>query len=455
MLRRHAASGHASPASQDTINVALPRQTRPPTRLKLKVRPREPDPEPDKSPARPKRKVSRPARYLDNVCEPLTKKRRSTAASIMSLQSSTSLLQTSGSPAGNSSDPILLTSSKPVDKSDYADPNEVQHAGYDDDFWNNFIDDTPRSSLSALDSVIGSAKCHELQSDFLPESDSLPQAAGLVYDTFTELPSEPPTITTKEVQSLNVLSSPFFKLPQKQDSPEVIIRKLQDACHALGGLNMPPIVPQRHISSNTTEPKASPEQETDLLDRDMGEHDGVDALLAAAAGCDQAKDNQEKDLNEAHFGEPDGEIQVLINKAVEILRHHISRIRGLEAIQASQSGKGKHPRADHWNTDTEQLVLSTLESLLYGGATNIGCIIANQRANLLWQLYSWLIHFVTAPQIALSRTVGLLEQATNGTNAQRRVLAPKKKRSLDQSQKARATKVPVPHKFLSRQENPS
>ncbi|KAI4727316.1 hypothetical protein E4T49_04889 [Aureobasidium sp. EXF-10728] len=457
MPRKHAASGDASPASQDTINVAMPQQSRPPTRLKLKVRPKEPDPEPEESsarPGRPKRKISRPARYLDNVCEPLTKKRRTTAAPAMSVLTSTPPLPTSGSPSGNSSDPILLTSSEPVDKSGYADPNEV-HAGYDDDFWTNFIDDTPRSSQSALDSVIGSAKHHGSQSNFLPESNALPEAAGLVYDAFTELTSEPPTIPSKEVQDPIILSSSFSTLVQKQDSPEIIIKKLQDACHALGCLNMPPILPQRHISSSTTEPKASSELDTDLPDTDTNEDDGVDALLAAAAGCDQSEANQEKDLNGAHFGEPDGEVSLLINKAIEILRHHISSIRGLAAIQVSQSGKGKHSRTNHWNTDTEQLVLSTLEPLLYGGATNIGCLIPSERANLLWQLYSCLVHLVTAPHIALSRTVGLLQQETKGENSQGRAIAPKKKRSPGQSHKARAAKVPVPHKFLSRQKNPT
>ncbi|KAI4716986.1 hypothetical protein E4T48_06838 [Aureobasidium sp. EXF-10727] len=453
MPRRHAASGDASPASQDTINVAMPRQSRPPTRLKLRVRPREPEPEPEaeESSARPKRKISRPARYLDNVCEPLTKKRRTTAAT-MSLQTSTPPLPTSESPVGNSSDPIPLTSPKPVDKSDYVDPNEV-HAGYDDDFWTNFIDDTPRSSQSALDSVIGSAKHHESHSNLLPESDAPPEAAGLVHDTFTELTSEPPAILSKEVQDPIILSSSFSPLAQKQDSPEIIIKKLQDACHALGGLNMPPILPQRLMSSSTTEPGASSELDTDLPEKYTNEDDGVDALLAAAAGCDQSEANQEKDLSEAHFGEPDGEVSLLINKAIEILRHHISSIRGLAATQAGQSGKGKHFRTNHWNTDPEQLVLSKLEPLLYGGATNIGCLIPSERAILLWQLYSCLVHFVTVPHIALSRTVGLLQQESKGANSQRRVIAPKK-RSPGQSSKARAVKVPIPHKFLSRQKNP-
>lgn len=164
----------------------------------------------------------------------------------MSLQRATSPPPTSEAPVGSSSDPILLTSSELVDKSDYADSNETQHAGYGADFLNNFIDDTPRSSLSALDSVIGSEKGHKLHPEYLPESDGLPEAAAVVYDTFTELTSESPT---KQVQSSIVLSSSFSSIPQQLDSPEIVIEKLQNACHALQGLNMPNVSPQHQMPS--------------------------------------------------------------------------------------------------------------------------------------------------------------------------------------------------------------
>ncbi|KAH0364747.1 hypothetical protein KCU65_g6602, partial [Aureobasidium melanogenum] len=457
MPRRHAASGDASPASQDTINVAQPRQPRPPTRLKLKFPPKEPvsEPEPEESFIRPKRKISRPARYLDNVCEPLTKKRRTTTASTMSLQTAASPPSTSEAPVGSSSDPILLTSSELVDKSDYADSNETQHAGYGADFLNNFIDDTPRSSLSALDSVIGSDKGHKLHSEYLPESDGLPEVAALVYDTFTELTSEPPT---KHIQSPIILSSSFSSVSQQLDSPEVIIEKLQNACHALQGLNMPNVSPQHQMPSTTTGLKGKSKYDSlyshviDVAATDVGAHDSVDALLAAAAGSQQAEDNQEADLTGSYAGEPDEEISLLISKAIEILRYHIATIRGLATDHKRSAGQGKHT---DWNIDTEQLVLSALELLLYGGATNIGCIIPTRRAKLLSQLYSQLIHFVTAPHIALSRTVQLIEHQENDLNVQRRVVAPSKKRSHSQLVKTKAGKVPVPHKFLSRQKNPS
>ncbi|KAG9944017.1 hypothetical protein KCU85_g8280, partial [Aureobasidium melanogenum] len=438
MPRRHAASGDASPASRDTINVAQPRQSRPPPRLKLKLPPKEPVSEPEESFTRPRRKISRPARYLDNVCEPLTKKRRTTTASTMSLQRATSPPPTSEAPVGSSSDPILLTSSELVDKSDYADSNETQHAGYGADFLNNFIDDTPRSSLSALDSVIGSEKGHKLHPEYLPESDGLPEAAAVVYDTFTELTSESPT---KQVQSSIVLSSSFSSIPQQLDSPEIVIEKLQNACHALQGLNMPNVSPQHQMPS------------TGL--KDIGAHDSVDALLAAAAGCQQVEDNQETDLTGSYAGEPDQEIGLLISKAIEILRYHLATVRRLAADQKRSPSQGKHSKDTNWNTDTEQLVLSSLEPLLYGGATNIGCIIPIKRANLLSQLYSQLIHFATAPHVALSRTVQLIQHHENDSSAQRRVVAPSKKRSHSQLKKSKAVKVPVPHKFLSRQKNPS
>ncbi|KAG9825355.1 hypothetical protein KCU98_g16374, partial [Aureobasidium melanogenum] len=425
MPRRHAASGDASLASQDTINVAQPRQSRPPTRLKLKFPPKGPVSEPEESFTRPKRKISRPARYLDNVCEPLTKKRRITTASTMSLQKATSPSPTSEASVGDSSDPILLTSSELVDKNDYADSNETQHAGYGADFLNNFIDNTPRSSLSALDSVIGSEKGHKLHSEFLPESDSLPEAAALVHDTFTELTSEPPT---KNIQSPIILSSSFSSVPQQLDSPEVITRKLQNACHALAGLNMPNALPQHNTSSTTT------------VLKDMVEHDSVDALLTAAAGYDQAEDNQEMGSTDSYAGEPDEETSLLINKAIEILRYHIAIVRGLATDQERSTSQGKHSKRTDWNTDKEQLVLSSLEPLLYGGATNIGCIIPTKRANLLSQLYSQLIHLVTAPHIALSRTVQLIQHHENGLNAQRHVVAPSKKRSHGQVQKTKAVK---------------
>ncbi|KAK6002880.1 hypothetical protein QM012_001630 [Aureobasidium pullulans] len=439
MPRRHAASGDASP---DTINVAMPRQSRPPTRLKLKVRPKEPVTEVDEPFVRPKRKISRPARYLDNVCEPLTKKRRTTTASTMSLKTSASRHPTSNAPVGNSSDPILLNSSKPVDKSDYADSNEVQHAGYGADFLNNFIDDAPRSSLSALDSVIGSEKGHKLHSDFLPESDALPKAAALVYDTFNELTGGSQT-HHKDIQSSIVLSGSLSSMPQQLDSPEVIIRKLQNACHALEGLNKPSVIPQHHALSTTTA----------LKDKD--ENDSIDALLAAAVGSHQAEDSQETNLTESYAGEPDGEVNLLILKAVEILRYHIASIRRLATDQERVARLGKHAKESDWNTDTEQLVLSSLEPLLSGGAMNIGCIISTKRANLLSQLYSQLTRFVTAPHIALSRTIRLIQNTPNGLHTQQRIGAPSVKRSNGQLRRNKAVKVPVPHKFLSRQKNSS
>ena len=118
------------------------------------------------------------------------------------------------------------------------------------------------------------------------------------------------------------------------------------------------------------------------------------------------------------------------------------------------SGRQKQSTKDKWNTDAEQMVVSTLEPLLYGSATNIGCVISSERASLLWQLYSQLTHFVTAPHIALSRTLESLQQTTNGSNSQHRAVAPSKKRSLS-SQKGKTVKVPAPHKFLSRQKIPS
>jgi hypothetical protein len=452
MPKRHAASGEASSSPQDTINVAMPRQPHPPTRLKLKIRPKEPISEPAESLARPKRKISIPARYLDNVCEPLTKKRRTTTASNMSLQTPTSPFPASELLAGNSSDPIVLTSSRPVDTSDHVDFNEVQHAGYGADFLNNFIDDTPRSSLSALDSVIGS------QDDSKP--DALPEAAGLLHDTSTELTSGSPAYPDKDMQSPIVLSSSFSSFPQQLDSPEISIGKLQSACYALSGLNMPPIPPQRHVPFPTTwlkdesELGAFDDKDVDVPDRENDAPDSVDALLTAATGCDQDEEEQVTGLERSYAGQPDEDIGLLISKAIEILRHRIASVRALAANQERSSGHRKQSGKDKWDTGVEQLVLSTLEPLLYGGATNIGCIISSERANLLWQLYSQLTRFVTAPHIALSRTLGRLQQATNDLSIQHRGVVPAKKRSL-QSQKGEAVKVAAPHKFLSRQKIPS
>ncbi|THX24757.1 hypothetical protein D6D12_07422 [Aureobasidium pullulans] len=451
MPRRHAASGDASPASQDTINVAMPRQHRPPTRLKLKVRPRDPEPESDPAVllSRPKRKISRPARYSDNVIEPLIKKRRTTKIPNMYLEKSTSPPPNSGPPVSNSSDPILLTSSKPVDKSDY-DSNEVHPAGYGADFLNNFIDDTPRSSLSALDSVIDSDRSHKLQPDLLPESDALPDAAGLMYDTFTDLTSEPPTFAVKEVQDTVVLSSFFSPQLDQLDNAEVCVKKLQNACHALGGLSMPPVPPRNHLSATPV-----------VKDRD----DSVEALLAAASGCDEAEAEASHSENSHDAGEPDEEMILLINKAIEILNYHIVSIRKLETQTARQEGrhaKGKRYTKGQYRTDTEQFVLSALEPLLQGGATNIGCIISSERANLLWHLYSQLIHFVTAPHFALPRTFRILQEAANGIGTQHHVkssavarASSKKPSQVLPRKKGKAAKVPVPHQFLSHQKSSS
>jgi hypothetical protein len=364
----------------------------------------------------------------------------------MSLQTPTSPALASKSPLGNSSDPVMLTSSKFVDRSDYVDSNEVQHAGYSADFLNNFIDDTPRSSLSALDSVIGS------QNDF--KSDAPPEAARLVYNTFTELTNESPN-PTKDMQSPIILSDSFSSLPQQFDSPEVCVEKLKGACHALSGLNMSPVPLQRQISSpmswsnDQSELVSFSDQNVTTHDRCDDTHDSVDALLAAATGFEQVEGSQATDLDEPYAGQPDDDIHLLISKAIEILRHHIANVRGL-AVTGRQKQSGK----DEWNTDAEQLVLSALEPLLYSSATNIGCIINSERVNLLWQLYSQLTHFVTAPHIALCRTLGLLQQTANGPNTQHRTMARSKKRSLS-SQKREAAKVPAPHKFLSRQKIPS
>jgi hypothetical protein len=362
----------------------------------------------------------------------------------MSLQTPTSPAVASKSLLDNPSDPIMLTTSEPVDRSDYVDSNEVQHAGYSADFLNNFIDDTPRSSLSALDSVIGS------QNDF--KSDALSEASGLVEHSFTELASEPPTYHTKDMQSPIVLSSSFSSSPQQFDSPKMCINKLQNACHALSGLNMAPVPPQRQTLSTSSwfndesKLESFDDQDVNLPDKNDDTHDSVDALLAAATGFGQAEEDQATNLDDSYTGQPDEDIHLLIDKAIEILRHHIVNVRGLAV-----SGRQKQSAKDKWNTNAEQMVVSTLESLLYGSATNIGCIILTERANLLWQLYSQLTHFVTAPHIALSRTLGLLQQTTNGPNSQHRAVAPSKKRPLP----GKAVKVPAPHKFLSSQKNPS
>jgi hypothetical protein len=186
---------------------------------------------------RPKRKISKPARYSENVMEPPSKKRRTTK-----LRHSTSPPPTSDQAVMIPSDPGLLTSSNPVDN----DMEQVQPAGYGLDFLNNFIDDTPRSSTSALDSVIGSAQGQKSGVDPSSDSDALPEAAGLVYDTFTNLTSKPPVPSFGHDQSPIILSSTLSSLPQQNDDPEARIKKLQVACHALGGLSIPPVPPQNH-----------------------------------------------------------------------------------------------------------------------------------------------------------------------------------------------------------------
>jgi len=154
---------------------------------------------------------------------------------------------------------------------------------------------------------------------------------------------------------------------------------------------------------------------------------------------------------------------LLINKAIEILNYHIVSIRKLETQTARQEGrhaKGKRYTKGQYRTDTEQFVLSALEPLLQGGATNIGCIISSERANLLWHLYSQLIHFVTAPHFALPRTFRILQEAANGTGTQHHVqssalarLSSKKPSQVLPRKKGKAAKVPVPHQFLSHQKS--
>ena len=131
-------------------------------------------------------------------------------------------------------------------------------------------------------------------------------------------------------------------------------------------------------------------------------------------------------------------------------------------LQEGRHAKGKRYTKGQYRTDAEQFVLSALEPLLQGGATNIGCIISSERANLLWHLYSQLIHFVTAPHFALPRTFRILQEAANGTGTQRHVkssavarVSSKKPSQVLPRKKGKAAKVPVPHQFLSHQKSSS
>jgi hypothetical protein len=158
---------------------------------------------------------------------------------------------------------------------------------------------------------------------------------------------------------------------------------------------------------------------------------------------DQVKDQEHRTV---YDGEPDEEISRLIGKAIEILRHHISGMKHLEFMAVAKEGpvgRGRRSKKGKYCTDTEQFVVSALEQVLQGGATNIGCIVSRERANLLWHLYSQVTHFVVAPQLALPRTFRVLQQSED---------PPRPKQHIS-NQKTKAGKPPSPHQFARRKKS--
>lgn len=180
---------------------------------------------------------------------------------------------------------------------------------------------------------------------------------------------------------------------------------------------------------------------------------GVDALLAAAAGSDASEvDSYDK----YYVGERDEDLLYLIRNAITLLHNHVvakNHLQGRVRTVKAAPGRWERPRKGENIPDPERLVITKLEQLLQGGATNIGCIISGERARLIWSLYMQLLYLVTAPHFALPRAFHFLPQASNSVAAPQQGDSPSTASTKRRAQKGpkTQTKVASPHQFRSRQ----
>lgn len=216
----NAARDEVSPA-HSTIQVAMPSsqsssEGRGSKRLKLTVRkPSNPEDDINNKPDRPKRKSAKPARYFDDLPAPPPKKtRKNSTASVASTPES------------------ALSSAPPS-------PTEEKPAGYSADF----------SAFYILDS--------SPEPEAKPEPRFAPKSASRPKSTLKQQPEPEPEPEPKRPTPVSTASpTPFDEesaleidneapvivdKPQVVDDPATVARKLQNACQALSGLQIPAV----------------------------------------------------------------------------------------------------------------------------------------------------------------------------------------------------------------------
>ncbi|KAL1297877.1 hypothetical protein AAFC00_006398 [Neodothiora populina] len=147
-----------------------------------------------------------------------------------------------------------------------------------------------------------------------------------------------------------------LKGPRKVDSREVIVSKLQAACHALNELGIDAGPPSSDLPSLET---------TQGLE--------VDSLLSAAAGSSPKAANG---VSSSLIGEVDEQVIVVLGHAIDVL-----------ATAMASSGEVMR----------EQPAITALQGLLTGGALDVNCLMSPERIHLRWQLYKQLQNLLKMP----------------------------------------------------------
>ena len=201
MRLRNSASGDSSPFTRENIDVAVPVAEKLPS-------------EPPRK--RIKLKFTRPSAREVQPVPLLTRPKRQSAGRVHSVpetvKSDTRPKSTKRDkrPIRLSSSPVSLTPNEPTNQ------DESTGQGYGVDFLMNFIEDSTPSSTTDAESLPDTEKRTDIAS---PES-----------------VDEPITVSSGGVVTIGEIASPCKR--QRLDHPEIIIKKLQAACHGLEQLNI-------------------------------------------------------------------------------------------------------------------------------------------------------------------------------------------------------------------------
>lgn len=412
--RRTTVSGDASPA--------MPRSTAPegyrPTRIKLKFgkrtdTPSEAEPEPVPS-GRPKRKSARPVRYSEEVPKIETRKKFTPPLPEM-LQP-----EPAQEPSSRLSSPpefVKAASVRAVSVKEDIDDDKPR--GYTADFLSNFIEDaspendSPRDEDVIMDDTRGSS-----EGETEPES--------------TEPTSLPPAIPiSSDIEITDTARQ------QQSEDPEIIIKKLQVACHALSNLNIPaPIL--------RIDPPSPPREQSEPTTKEQ-----VNYLLSAAMDDSLV---EVKELASPHVGSLDEDLDVMVRNAMQILRSNIveknqlaGRLRTASRQSSGRGGRSKRPAAAAHSVDTEKFAISALGNLVDSRALNINSIISKERSYLIRHIYQQLLALLTIPNVVLPRQYQFVPPAVPfAANA---AMAAQQQRHIH-AHPAMGVAAPAPHQFL-------